>query len=55
MLSDNFKHKQNKKSISISLDIDINEKLEKYLERINLSKSEYIEFLIKADIKKADN
>ena len=52
MLPDNFKLKQNKKSISISLDIDINAHLEKYLEKINLSKSEYIEFLIKKDINK---
>jgi len=42
---------KNKKSIGISIDKDLNNKLEKYLKEIKLSKSEYIEFLIKNDIK----
>lgn len=40
-----------KKSISLSIDIELNEKLEKYLKEKKLSKSEYIEFLIKKDRK----
>jgi len=40
-----------KKSISLSINTELNEKLEKYLEEKKLSKSEYIEHLIKKDIK----
>ena len=38
-----------KKSIGITIDKELNEKLEKYLEEKKLSKSEYIEFLIRKD------
>ena len=40
-----------KKSISLSINTELNEKLEKYLEEKKLSKSEYIGYLIKKDIK----
>ena len=43
------KTEKKRKSISITIDILLNEKLEKYLEEKKLSKSEYIEFLIKKD------
>jgi len=49
-----FKIKPNKKSIGITLDIEINKSLDRYLEEIKISKSEYIEYLIEKDIKKAD-
>jgi metal-responsive CopG/Arc/MetJ family transcriptional regulator len=41
--------KPKKKSIGITIDKELNEKLEKYLKEKKLSKSEYIEFLIKKD------
>lgn len=42
--------KENKKVVmNITIDSDINEKLEKYLIDNKLSKSEYIEILIKKD------
>ena len=40
-----------KKSIGITINDELNEKLEKYLKEHKLSKSEYIEFLIKKNIK----
>jgi len=40
-----------KKSIGITIDKDLNEKLKKYLEEKKISKSEYIEYLIKKDRK----
>ena len=43
------KSKSKKKSIGITIDKDINEKLDEYLKENKLSKSEYIEFLIKKD------
>ena len=45
------KIEKKRKSISLSIDIELNGKLDKYLEEKKLSKSEYIEFLIKNDIK----
>ena len=54
MSFEKFKIKSNKKSIGITLDIEINKSLDKYLEKIKMSKSEYIEYLIEKDIKKAD-
>lgn len=45
------KVKNKKMSISLTIDKDLNEKLEKYLEEKKLSKSEYIEFLIRKDQK----
>ena len=45
--------KENKKiTMSITIDSDINEKLEEYLIKNKLSKSEYIEYLIKKDKEK---
>jgi len=41
------KSESKKKSIGITIDKELNEKLEKYLQEKKLSKSEYIEFLIK--------
>ena len=43
--------KDKKTTMSISIDNELNEKLEKYLIENKLSKSEYIEFLIKKDRK----
>lgn len=43
--------KLNKKSIAVTIDKELNQNLEKYLEKKKLSKSEYIEFLIKQDKK----
>jgi len=43
------KSESKKKSIGITIDKELNKKLEKYLEEKKLSKSEYIEFLIKKD------
>jgi len=37
--------------MSITIDIDLNNKLEKYLEDNKISKSQYIEYLIKKDKK----
>lgn len=45
------KLKTKKISIGLTINIEINNALEKYLEKTKLSKSEYIEFLIKKDIK----
>jgi len=45
------KTEKKKKSISLSIDIELNNELEKYLEKQKLSKSEYIEYLIKKDKK----
>ena len=38
-----------KTSISLTINEDLNEKLDKFLEEKKLSKSEYIEYLIKKD------
>ena len=43
------KTNKKRKSIGITIDKDLNEKLVKYLEEKKISKSEYIEFLIKKD------
>lgn len=43
---------KNKKSIAITIDEYLNQELEKYVKEKKLSKSEYIEFLIKKDIVK---
>lgn len=40
-----------RKSIGITIDKDLNEKLEKYLKEKKITKSEYIEFLIRKDQK----
>jgi hypothetical protein len=45
------KLEKKKKSISLSIDKDININLEKYLKEKKISKSEYIEYLIKQDKK----
>ena len=45
------KTENKRKSIGITIDIELNKKLEKYLEEKRLNKSEYIEFLIKQDQK----
>jgi len=48
--------KENKKTtMSITIDKELNEKLETYLIENNLSKSEYITYLINKDNKKNDN
>jgi len=41
-----------KEQLNITIKKDLNEILEKYLLEQNISKSEYIEFLIKKDINK---
>ena len=46
--------KSNKKSIGVTIDIELNDELEKYLEEKKLSKSEYIEYLIKKDKNKKE-
>jgi hypothetical protein len=43
------KLKEKKVSISITINEELNKKLEKFLEEKKLSKSEYIEYLIKKD------
>lgn len=43
------KIKDKKISISLTIDKELNEKLEEYLIQNKLSKSEYIEYLIKKD------
>jgi len=45
------KIKDKKVTMSITINDVVNEKLEKYLEEKRLSKSEYVEYLIKKDIK----
>lgn len=49
------KIKDKKVTMSITINDIVNEKLEKYLEVKRLSKSEYIENLIKKDIKEKEN
>ena len=54
MSSEKYNIIQNKKSIGITIDIEINKQLDKYLEEIKMNKSKYIEYLIEKDMKKAD-
>jgi len=49
------KIKDKKVTMSITINDIVNEKLEKYLEEKRLSKSEYVEYLIKKDIKDKQN
>jgi len=43
--------KDKKRTMSITVNKDLNEDLEKFLIDNNLSKSEYVEYLIKKDMK----
>jgi len=49
------KIKDKKVTMSITINDVVNEKLEKYLEEKRLSKSEYVEYLIKKDIKDSNH
>lgn len=45
------KIKNKKKNISLSINIELVEKLEEYLSKKGITKSEYLEYLIKKEIK----
>ena len=44
-----------KKSLSVSINSELNDILEKICEDKNINKSQYIEYLIKKDIEKINN
>jgi len=44
--------KDKKKSISLSINIELDELLNKVCEEMNVNKSKYIEYLIKKEMKK---
>jgi hypothetical protein len=49
------KTENHKKSLSVSINAELDEILEKICEEKNINKSQYIEYLIKKDIKKRNN
>ena len=47
--------KDKKKTLSVSINIELDEILDKICEEKNINKSKYIEYLIKKEIEKNDN